>query len=161
MTQTGDPYRTARQGRCNAPEVIQEWYEALLHENMPPVIEKWRRKLNVDVIRLLLPAHEDQMGTLQLPRGHIRLNTKLVKRPKDFLEEVIVHVALLQEPAHSDRFVAILDKHDPTWEEARAELNGLPLAGRQKKRAAWKRRESVNLLPGGAALQVFHPEVVS
>ena len=29
---------------------------------------------------------------------------------------------------HSDRFIAILEKHYPTWREARAELNELPLA---------------------------------
>lgn len=32
------------------------------------------------------------------------------------------------EPTHRDRFVAILDEHYPTWREARAELNELPLA---------------------------------
>lgn len=32
------------------------------------------------------------------------------------------------EPTHSERFVAILDEHYPTWREARAELNELPLA---------------------------------
>jgi hypothetical protein len=31
------------------------------------------------------------------------------------------------EPIHSERFVAILDKNYPTWREARAELNELPL----------------------------------
>lgn len=61
--------------------------------------------------------------------GHIRLNTELVKKPKDLLEYVIVHeMAHLLEPTHSDRFVAILDEHYPTWREARAELNELPLA---------------------------------
>ncbi len=45
------------------------------------------------------------------------------------MEYVIVHeMAHLLEPTHSDRFVAILDKAYPTWREARAELNDLPLA---------------------------------
>ena len=49
------------------------------------------------------------MGKLQSPRGHIRLNTELVKKPKDLLEYVIVHEMVhLIEPTHSDRFVAIL-----------------------------------------------------
>ncbi len=42
--------------------------------------------------------------------GHIRLNTELVKKPKDLLEYVIVHeMAHLLEPTHSDRFMALLD----------------------------------------------------
>jgi predicted metal-dependent hydrolase len=33
----------------------------------------------------------------------------------------------LLEPTHSERFVSILTKHYPSWREARAELNELPL----------------------------------
>ena len=66
--------------------------------------------------------------------GHIRLNTEMVKEPKDLLEYVIVHeMAHLLEPTHIERFVAILDKHFPTWREARAELNELPLAAENWK----------------------------
>lgn len=68
-------------------------------------------------------------GSCNHRAGHIRLNTELVKKPKDLLEYEIVHeMAHLLEPTHSDRFVAILDKAYPTWREARAELNDLPLA---------------------------------
>jgi len=52
-----------------------------------------------------------------------------MKKPKDHLEHVVVHeMTHLLEPTHSDRFVAILTEHCPTWREARAELNELSLA---------------------------------
>lgn len=61
--------------------------------------------------------------------GHIRLNRAPVKKPKDLLEFVIVREqAHLLAPTHSDRFITLLNTHDPTWREARAELNELPLA---------------------------------
>ena len=42
---------------------------------------------------------------------------------------VIVHEMIhLLEPIHSERFVRILENHYPSWREARAELNELPLA---------------------------------
>jgi hypothetical protein len=51
-----------------------------------------------------------------------------VKKPKDLLEYVVVHEMLhLLEKTHNDRFVAMLERHYPTWREARAELNELPL----------------------------------
>jgi predicted metal-dependent hydrolase len=31
-------------------------------------------------------------------------------------------------PTHSERFLALMCKHYPSWREARAELNDLPLA---------------------------------
>ncbi|HEY5294747.1 MAG TPA: M48 family metallopeptidase [Gaiellaceae bacterium] len=68
-------------------------------------------------------------GSCNSASGTIRLNTELVKKPKDLLEYVIVHeLAHLIEPSHSSRFVAILDEHYPTWRDARSELNDLPLA---------------------------------
>jgi predicted metal-dependent hydrolase len=60
---------------------------------------------------------------------HIRLNTELVKKPRDLLEYIVVHeMAHLVEPTHNDRFIAILDDIFPGWREARAELNYLPLS---------------------------------
>jgi predicted metal-dependent hydrolase len=40
-------------------------------------------------------------------------------------ENQMVH---LIEPKHNERFVAMLQLHYPTWREARAELDELPLA---------------------------------
>ncbi|MDZ4852283.1 MAG: SprT family zinc-dependent metalloprotease [Pirellulaceae bacterium] len=108
--------------------VIHEWHKSLLHAVVPPLIKKWERKLKVQVDRYFLQRMKTKWGSCNHIAGHIRLNTELVKKPKDLLEYVIVHeMAHLLEPTHSDRFVAILDKHYPTWREARVELNELPL----------------------------------
>jgi predicted metal-dependent hydrolase len=41
-----------------------------------------------------------------------RLNTELVKNPKDLLEYIIVHeMAHLLEPTHGERFTALLNRH--------------------------------------------------
>jgi predicted metal-dependent hydrolase len=34
----------------------------------------------------------------------------------------------LLEPRHSERFMTLMTEHYPSWQEARAELNALPLA---------------------------------
>jgi hypothetical protein len=47
---------------------------------------------------------------------------------------VVVHEMIhLIEPTHNDRFLTILGEHYPTWREARAELNELPLAAESWK----------------------------
>ncbi|MDR0735509.1 MAG: M48 family metallopeptidase [Zoogloeaceae bacterium] len=67
-------------------------------------------------------------GSCNYRRAHIRLNTELVRKPRDLLEYVIVHEMIhLIEPTHNERFIALLDQFHPTWREARAELNALPL----------------------------------
>ncbi|UFZ06296.1 M48 family metallopeptidase [Bradyrhizobium ontarionense] len=110
-------------------KVIHEWHKGLLHDQVQLLIQKWEPKLKVRVRGYFLQRMKTKWGSCNHRAGHIRLNTELVKKPKDLLEYVIVHeMAHLIEPTHSDRFIAILDKHYPSWQEARAELNELPLA---------------------------------
>ena len=110
-------------------EVIHEWHKSLLHEVVPALIKKWEPRLNVKVAGYFLQRMKTKWGGCNHRAGHIRLNTELVKKPKDLLEYVIVHEMVhLWEPTHSERFMEILGKHYPTWREARAELNELPLA---------------------------------
>jgi predicted metal-dependent hydrolase len=116
-------------------EVIHEWHKSLLHGAVPPLIEKWEPKLSVKVHGYFLQRMKTKWGGCNHKAGHIRINTELVKKPKDLLEYVIVHeMAHLLEPNHSERFIAILEQHYPTWREARAELNELPLATENWKR---------------------------
>ncbi len=114
--------------------VLHEWHKSLLHEVVPALIQKWEPKLKVKVVGYFLQRMKTKWGGCNHKAGHIRLNTELVKKPKDLLEYVIVHeMTHLIEPRHSDRFIAILGEHYPTWREARAELNDLPLVAE-----AWK-----------------------
>jgi predicted metal-dependent hydrolase len=109
--------------------VLHAWHKSLLHDAVPQLIEKWERKLQVEVRGYFLQRMKTKWGSCNHRAGRIRLNTELVKKPRDLLEYVVVHeMAHLIEPTHSSRFVAILSEHYPTWREARAELNELPLA---------------------------------
>jgi predicted metal-dependent hydrolase len=109
-------------------EVMQEWHRALLHKAVPALIAKWETKLGVKVSGYFLQRMKTKWGSCNPLAGYIRLNTELVKKPKDLLEYVIVHeMAHLIEPTHNERFMALLEKLYPMWREARAELNELPL----------------------------------
>ena len=110
-------------------EVMYEWQRALLHRALPALIEKWEAKLGVKVSGYFLQRMKTKWGGCNHRAGNIRLNTELAKKPKDLLEYVVVHEMLhLIEPNHSERFMALLAQHYPTWREARVELNELPLA---------------------------------
>ena len=110
-------------------DIMHEWHKSLLHQVVPLLIKKWEFKLGVSVGQYFLQRMKTKWGSCNHKAGHIRLNTQLVTKPKDLLEYVIVHEMIhLIEPTHSERFLTILGKHYPTWREARAELNELPLA---------------------------------
>ena len=109
-------------------QVMHDWHKRLLHEVVPGLIEKWEKKLKVTVSGYFLQRMKTKWGSCNHQAGNIRLNTELVKKPKDLVEYVIVHEMVhLIEPTHNEQFVALLAKHYPNWREARAELNELPL----------------------------------
>ena len=109
--------------------VMQEWHRSLLHEVVPALIRKWETKLGVKISSYFLQRMKTKWGGCNHRAGNIRINTELVKKPKDLLEYVVVHEIIhLIEPTHSERFLALMAEHYPAWREARQELNELPLA---------------------------------
>lgn len=127
---------TVRPGSDQAKReaVVHEWHKFLLHKEIPQLIQKWEQKLDVEVAAYFLQRMKTKWGGCNHRARNIRLNTELVKKPKDLLEYVIVHEMLhLIAPTHSEQFFTLLSKHYPTWREARAELNELPLGAQ-----AWR-----------------------
>lgn len=109
-------------------EVMHEWHKRLLHAAVPAMIERWEPRLGVKVAGYFLQRMKTKWGSCNHAAGNIRLNTELVKKPKDLVEYVVVHEMLhLLEPTHNERFVALLTRHWPQWQESRRELNALPL----------------------------------
>jgi predicted metal-dependent hydrolase len=127
---------TVRPGssRATREAVVHEWHKSLLHEAVRELIRRWEPKLGVEVAQYFLQRMKTKWGGCNPRARNIRLNTELVKKPKDLLEYVVVHEMLhLLEPTHSDRFMTLMSNHYPPWREARAELNELPLGA-----AVWK-----------------------
>jgi hypothetical protein len=108
--------------------VMHEWHKRLMHGVVPAVIARWEPRLGVKVSGYYLQRMKTKWGSCNHSVGNIRLNTELVKKPKDLVEYVVVHEMLhLLEPTHGERFVSLLDRHWPQWRESRKELNALPL----------------------------------
>lgn len=108
--------------------IFRGWQRALLHEAIPPLIAHWEQRIGVKVEGYFLQRMKTKWGSCNHLRAHIRLNTELVRKPRDLLEYVIVHEMLhLVEPTHNERFITLLDRHYPAWREARSGLNELPL----------------------------------
>jgi predicted metal-dependent hydrolase len=126
---------TVRPGssRAKRESIMHKWHKSLLHMTVPGLIRKWESKLGVKVARYFLQRMKTKWGGCNHRARNIRLNTELAKKPKDLLEYVVVHEMLhLIAPTHDEQFLTLLGKHYPSWREARAELNELPLGA-----AAW------------------------
>jgi predicted metal-dependent hydrolase len=124
----------AGSGRAKREAIMHEWHKSLLHGTVRALIGKWEPKLGVNVAGYFLQRMKTKWGGCNHRARNIRLNTELVKKPKDLIEYVVVHEMLhLIAPTHSEQFLTLMTKHYPSWREARAELNELPLGS-----AVWK-----------------------
>jgi predicted metal-dependent hydrolase len=121
-------YIKAGSDKKKRAEVLYEWQKSLLHAFIKEIIAKWEAVLGVQVKAYFVQKMKTRWGSCNHQSKHIRLNTELVKKPKDLVEYVIVHEMLhLIEPTHNDHFIALMNQFYPNWRAARIELNELPL----------------------------------
>ncbi|WP_458791607.1 M48 family metallopeptidase [Yoonia sp. MH D7] len=110
-------------------QIVHDWHKRLMHAVIPDVLTVWETKLGVSASDYFLQRMKTKWGSCNPKTKTIRLNTELVKKPKDLLEYVIVHELMhLHEPTHSPRFFDLMNQYYPSWTEARRELNDLPLS---------------------------------
>lgn len=110
-------------------KVMMSWYRQYLKATIPPLLEKWQRRLGVRVSACGIKKMKTKWGTCNAEASRIWINLELAKKSVDCLEYVVLHELVhLLVRRHDDQFVEIMDKCLPRWRILRAELNGLPLA---------------------------------
>lgn len=114
---------TARQ------KVMLNWYRRHLKDALPPLLEKWQRRLGVAVSGYGIKRMKTKWGACNPDARRIWINLELAKKSSDCLEYVVVHELVhLLARHHDERFAMLMDEYLPRWRSLRQELNGLPLA---------------------------------
>ena len=109
-------------------EIVEEWYRGLVKQAAPALIAKWEPRLGVKVARFYVQRMRTRWGSCNPITTSIRLNTDLAKKPQECLEYIVVHEMMhLLEPTHNARFIALMDRYIPQWQERRQLLNRLPV----------------------------------
>jgi len=109
--------------------VMMDWYRQHLKHAIPPLVEKWQKRLGVEVSEFGIKRMKTKWGTCTVGARRIWINLELAKKSADSLEYVVMHELVhLRARHHDDHFVAIMDEHLPRWRALREELNCLPLA---------------------------------
>ena len=100
--------------------VVEDWYRQLLKAAVPPLIATWEPRLGVKVNGFFVQQMKTKWGSCNPTARTIRLNTELAKKPRECLEYIVVHEMVhLLEPTHNPRFVALMDRFMPKWQETR------------------------------------------
>jgi len=105
--------------------VLNTWYRKQLKDQVPALIDKWQKIIEVEVDDWGIKKMKTKWGTCTIASRRIWLNPELAKKPEQSLEYIIiVHEMIhLLVRNHSDRFIAYLDKFMPDWRLYKEELN--------------------------------------
>lgn len=104
--------------------VITTWYRKNLKKQIPELIEKWEKIVDVKVVEWEVKKMKTKWGTCNRDAKRIWLNLELAKKPEHCLEYIIVHEMVhILERNHTDKFVAYMDQFIPQWRNHKQELN--------------------------------------
>ncbi len=110
-------------------EIMNEWYRAELKKQMPAIIDKWEKILNVKVNNWQVKQMKTKWGSCNIEQKRILVNLELAKKPERCLEYIIAHEMLhLLERHHNDRYLYYIDTYLPNWRQLKTELNKLPVS---------------------------------
>ena len=109
-------------------EVIDEWYRQNLKEIVPAIITRYEKVMKTKVAEFGIRRMRTRWGTCNRKVKRIWLNLELAKKPKYYLEYIIVHEMVhLLERKHNERFVVCMNKFMPKWRLYKDRLNRLPV----------------------------------
>jgi len=112
---------SSQQIRKNA---LYSWYRSELKKEIPTLVAKWEKKLDVSLLDWGVRSMKTKWGTCNTIAKRIWLNLELVKKPYQCLDYIVLHEILhLIERTHSDRFNLLMEKYFPNWKSVRKELN--------------------------------------
>jgi len=106
-------------------DLVREWYREVMIAETERLLPGWEEAVGLIPSGFQVRYMKTRWGTCNTRTGKIYLNVQLAKRPKEYLEYVILHELVhLAERKHNELFASVLDVHMPNWREIKAALNG-------------------------------------
>ena len=109
-------------------EVLRDWYRQQLKADIPRLLAKWEKKIDVKATDWGVKQMRTKWGSCNIKAKRIWLNLELAKKPTVCLEYIIAHELVhLLERNHNARFIGFMDRFMPNWRQHKEVLNRLPV----------------------------------
>lgn len=117
--------------------ILARWQRAELRSLLMPMLEKWQSNLDVRVVHWGIKKMKTKWGSCNSKAHRIWFNLELAKKPQPCIEYIVVHELMhLKHRLHDQAFLDAMDRHLPSWQRLRAELNRAPLGDEVWPKAA-------------------------
>lgn len=119
-------YATANSTKEKREKILDEWYRVKLKQEIPSLIEKWEKIMNVSVAEWNVKKMKTRWGTCNIQVKRIWINLELAKKNPRCLEYIVVHEMVhLLERNHNDKFKKYMSKFLPNWKDLKNEINSM------------------------------------
>lgn len=121
---TMEMYIRPNTGTKKRQEILDGWYRHKMKEIVPEVIVQYEKTMKINVNEFGIKKMKTRWGTCNVEAKRIWLNLELAKKPKPYIEYIILHeMTHLLERRHNDRFMAYIERFMPQWRYYKEELN--------------------------------------
>lgn len=104
--------------------VLDGFYRYHLRQELPGIIDRWAKEMNVGVSGFGIKKMKTKWGTCNRKARRIWINLELAKKPPECLDYIVVHeLAHLLERYHNSVFYSYMDRFLPQWRVYKNELN--------------------------------------
>jgi predicted metal-dependent hydrolase len=104
--------------------VIEAWYRDQLKQQIPILIKKYERLMNLEVLEFGIKKMKTRWGTCNPKAKRIWLNLELARKSFECLEYVILHeMTHFLEPKHNQRFYNLVSEYMPNWKVEEQKLS--------------------------------------
>ncbi len=105
--------------------LLKAWYTSKAEIHFQKAIEKYQPVVKREIGRICIREMKTRWGSCNPAKGYINLNLKLIEKPTECIEYVVLHeLAHLIHADHSIKFYRYLDLIMPDWERRKERLNG-------------------------------------
>ena len=102
----------------------EKWLRKELKKELEILVPKWEKIIGVKVNEVRIKKMKTKWGSCNPDAKRIWINLELIKKPREYLEYIIVHELVhLLERNHTRRFKEIMDKYLPRWRIHKRQLN--------------------------------------
>jgi len=135
-------------GRERRRQVVEEWRRGQVRVAAEELVALWQPRVGVELAGIYVRRMKTRWGSCNPAARTIRLNTALACKPPQCLEYIVIHEMLhVLEPTHSERFLTLMDRFLPDWEQRRQVLNRLPLSHQRERLNEEKNQPRNDLSP--------------
>lgn len=107
--------------------LLQQWHRKELKLLIPPLAEKWEKKIGVGVDQWDVKQMKTKWGTCNIEKRRIWINLELSQKSTRCLEYIIVHEILhFLTRHHNDEFLSLMNRYLPNWKQLKKELDSSP-----------------------------------